>query len=343
MRLAKQLSMMTMGLLLVLPAYAQQGRDRPANVVTAPVNFEYTESRVDAVGTTEAIRKVTLYPAVAERVTAVLFSAGDNVSQGQILVELDARAERVEVQRAQIVLDDAERTVKRLKDSRQRGAIPQSELDDAITARDLAKVVLRQAEVDLEDRLVRAPFDGVIGMTDIEVGERIDTQTAIATLDQRDQLLVRFKAPEAALSMLTEGATLSLTPWREGLGQIDADIEQIDSRIDPADRTLTVKAKIDNPDDRFRPGMSFRVNLQLRGERFASIPEAALQWGATGAYIWLVDENKATRVDVQIKQRLRGRLLVDGPVPVGATLITEGVQTVREGQQIAGSEMSAQR
>ncbi len=87
--------------------------------------------------------------------------------------------------------------------------------------------------------------------------------------------------------------------------------------------------------------MSFRVIMQLAGEEYAVVPEAALLWGATSAYVWLAENGVAKRVDVQIKQRLAGRLLVSGALKLGDELIVEGVQTLREGQAVKAAVPAA--
>ncbi|WP_088329029.1 efflux RND transporter periplasmic adaptor subunit [Lacimicrobium sp. SS2-24] len=315
-------------------AMAQSREARPVKVVVEPVKFERQSSRVDAVGTAEATKSVVLYPAVTDRVTAVHFRPGDWVKQGKVLLELDSRRQRVAVQRAQIVLADAERTVKRLQESRKQGAIAQNQLDDAITTRDIAEVALSEARVELEDRQVRAPFDGVMGLTDIEVGDRINLQTAIASIDSRKELFVHFQAPEDALNMLQADSSLTLRPWNNPSQTIPAALSQIDSRIDPQTRTVRVRALIDNGEDRYRPGMSFRVNLLIQGDRYAVVPESALLWGETGAYIWIVENEKAKRIDVQIKQRFKGYILVAADISADDLLIVEGVQSLRENQPV---------
>ena len=80
--------------------------------------------------------------------------------------------------------------------------------------------------------------------------------------------------------------------------------------------------------------MSFRVTLRVQGERYVAIPEAALSWGASGAFVWLADNEKAKRVDVQVEQRLRGRILVSGNLSDGETLIIEGIQGLRTDQAL---------
>ncbi|AEF03974.1 RND family efflux system membrane fusion protein [Alteromonas naphthalenivorans] len=303
-------------------------------VVTEPVSFMYETRKVEAVGSAEALRSIALYPAVADEVIEVNFVPGQLVEAGKVLIKLDNRRQKNAVKRAELTLKDAQRTLDRLITSHAQGAVPISELDLARTQRDLAEVALEEAIVDLDDRFIKAPFDGVVGITDIEVGDRINEQTLITTLDHRSKLYINFKAPEAALPVLMNAPDVTLEPWSDREASIKAEIAQIDSRINEADRTLRARALLDNSADKFRPGMSFRVNLSIKGDRYAAIPEAALLWGATGAYIWLAESGKAKRVDVNVHQRLRGAILVSGAISEGDTLIAEGVQRLRNGQAI---------
>ncbi len=309
--------------------------DRQAKlVVTKPIQFMNETRNVEAVGSAEAVRSIILYPAVADEVTEINFVPGQFVEQGKVLLRLDDRRQITALKRAELTLQDAQRTVERLTESHKKGAVPINELDLARTQRDLAQVALEEAKVDLQDRHITAPFDGVVGMTDIEVGDRITAQTAITTLDNRSKLFINFKAPEAALPVLLNAPNVTLEPWSDRETRVEAEIAQVDSRINEADRTLRARALLDNSNDQFRPGMSFRVNLSLEGDRYAAIPEAALLWGATGAYIWLAEDGKAKKVDVSVHQRLRGTILVSGAIEEGDALIAEGVQRLRTGQAI---------
>ncbi|WP_404340179.1 efflux RND transporter periplasmic adaptor subunit [Pseudoalteromonas mariniglutinosa] len=305
-----------------------------ANVIVKNVTMERAEQQVQVVGNAEAIRSVTLYPAVGDKVIAVYFKPGDNVKAGQLLLELDSRRQKAALAEAKITLTDTQRTVERLTQSHAKGAVPKSDLDDAKTLYELAKVAVMQAETELEDRQIRAPFSGVMGLTDVEVGDRITAQTAIASIDDTRSLYVNFNAPESAIAMLRNDAKVKVIPWQGDEG-INADIAYLDSRIDPQTRTLRVKAKLANPKQRFLPGMSFRVHIQVLGERFAVVPEAALLWGATGPYVWKSIDNKAIRVDIKIEQRLAGRLLVSGPLQQDDILVVEGVQRLRAEQGLS--------
>lgn len=311
-----------------------QGGDKTTLVLVEPVKFEAEEAKIDAVGTAEAFRSVTLYAAVADKVTAINFIPGQSVKQGDALIELDARRQRVAVQRAQIQLAESLRNYQRLLNSQREGAVSQSDLDDTKTQYELAKVQLDESTADLEDRTVVAPFDGIVGLTDVEVGDRIGIQTIITTIDQRTRLFINFRATEMALPVLLENPNVALQPWSNRSLTLDATIAQVDSRIDEQDRTIRARALLDNSNDAYRPGMSFRVSLTLQGQRFAAIPEAALLWGASGAYVWKSVDGKALKIPVKVKQRLRGRILVEGDLVEGETLIAEGVQSLRAGQAV---------
>ncbi|WP_240615501.1 efflux RND transporter periplasmic adaptor subunit [Alteromonas facilis] len=316
------------------------GNTQATLVLVEPVRYQYEETKVEAVGTAEAFRSVILYPAVADVVTAVEFEPGQHVEAGQLLVKLDDRRQRVALQRAQIELNNAQRTFQRIKNSVKDGAATQNELDLAQTALSLAEVNVKEAQTNLDDRHVLAPFSGVVGLTDIEVGDRITLQTVITTIDQRDQLYVNFSAPESSVSVLSDNSSVTLQPWANRGVELSAAIAQVDSRINNADRTIRARALLENVNDQYRPGMSFRVSLTLRGEHYAAIPEAALLWGATGAYVWKSVNGKAVKVPVNVKQRLRGTILVEGDLHEGEYLVAEGVQRLREGQSVRSDNVS---
>ncbi|RUO55721.1 efflux RND transporter periplasmic adaptor subunit [Pseudidiomarina homiensis] len=322
--------------LMIGEANAQQwgNREQAALVVTQPLGFERKLEQVEAVAYAEALRSVDIYPAVGDEVTAVNFEPGEQVDSGALLVQLDDRRQQIALQRAKLQLADAERTVERLRQSRAGGAIPQSQLDEAIIARDLLEVAVAEAQTEVDDRRITAPFAGVVGITDVQVGDRITPQTLITTLDQRDQLYLDFQAPEQATEMLNNGAELEVYSWLRAENRLQATVDEVGSRIDATNRTLRIRALLNNENDRYRPGMSFRVALTLQGDSYPSVPEAGLMWGPEGAYVWVVKDGKATRVDVSIAQRLPGRVLVDGNLQLGDELIIEGVQTLRRGQAV---------
>ncbi|MEP4890622.1 MAG: efflux RND transporter periplasmic adaptor subunit [Aliiglaciecola sp.] len=328
-------AILLMALLTSYSANAQQfGTKGPTEVIVDSVHLDTQKSSVEAVGSAEAVKSVDIFPATADKVVSINFVPGQKVTKGQVLLELDSRRQKAALQRAKIQLADATRNLTRLQQSRSKGAVTESALDIASTVKELAKMDVIDAEIELQDRQVIAPFSGYVGLTDVEVGDRITEQTLITTLDDRSQLFINFRAPESAANTLGQNSLVTVQPWTNRDATLEAEIAQLDSRISDADRTILARAILDNHQDMYRPGMSFRVNISVQGQAYPIIPESGLSWGATGAYIWKMVDGKAQKIEVQIKQRMRGYLLVEGDINEGEQLIVEGIQRLRPGQAV---------
>lgn len=301
------------------------------SVVIAPVRFAQQSTRFDAVGTGRAQQAVSLFPEVTGEVVERGFAAGDKVTAGDVLLRLEDRDETLAVELAQVRLRDAQRLLERYRNADGNAAILPTTVDTADTAVDTARIELARARVALDRRRVIAPFGGYVGISDVEVGDRIGPQTVVTTLDNRDALLIRLAVPEALSGQLRAGDALQVAPWGSAQLTRAATVVDLDSRIDPAARTFTIQARIDNADDALRPGMSFRVSLEILGGTFPVVPEVAVQWGANGAYIWRAVDNRAQQVSVGIVERRAGEILVDAPLAPGERIVVEGVQRVRDG------------
>lgn len=305
---------------------------RAVSAVALPAEIKELKETVQAVGTARALHSVMLYPETPGIVTAVNFEADAAVSAGQLLLELDARDERLALELAKVELADAERVVRRyLTVNQQNANIAQSQIDEARAAVDAARIALEQAQVALDRRQIKAPFAGKVGITDIDVGDRIDTGSMITTLDDRSQLLVNFSVPEAFVGQVYPGIPVTVTLWNTSGAPVTGEIVAVDSRIDVTSRAFTARAAVDNASDRFRPGMAFEIGINVSRGEYLSVPDVSVQWGADGPYIWIVEDGKAARRDVRLVKRLPNRLLLETDLPPGTLVISEGVQAVREG------------
>ncbi|MEP3116275.1 efflux RND transporter periplasmic adaptor subunit [Nisaea sp.] len=310
-------------------------KSRAAAVVVADVQFLKERLRTEAVGTARAFQSARLHPVADGRVTETALAADAIVKKGQILIELDRKAEILAVDLARVRLEAAQRISERQGKLRRSGASTQAALDDAVTAVDAAQIELERAQVALEDRFLLAPFSGRIGMTDIDVGDRVDTDTEIAVLDDRSSLLIRFEVAEALHGRIAVGDPVRLAVWDGEAGPVeDGTIYDMGSRIDEVTRTFVLRARIPNPDDRFRPGMSFRVTLDVEGAERASVPEVAIQWGGDGSFVWAVSGGTARRLPVSIVQRQASTVLLDGAFQQGDKVVTQGLHRMREGIQV---------
>jgi RND family efflux transporter MFP subunit len=220
---------------------------------------------------------------------------------------------------------------RRYEEAQGAEAVPPTTLDSARTAVEAARIELDRARVALEDRFVRAPFAGRVGITDVEPGDRVEPTQVITTLDDRSALLVSFEVPEAYVGRIEEGDVIAVDTWTTDRLAGSGPVVAVGSRIDPATRSFTIRAQLPNEDDRLRPGMSFRVLLDLDGAVWPVVPEVSLQWGANGPYVWAVREGRAERVTARVVQRRQGRILIDAALAAGDRVVSEGVQRMREG------------
>ncbi len=312
---------------------------RPAasevRVIAEALRFESDRARIEAVGTSEARLSADIYAPTSGEVVAVKFEPGQAVEAGDVLVELDSRKETLAVRMAELKLQDNERLYDRYRRSADSGAVLPTTLDAARTAAETARVELEQARIALEDRTIVAVFDGHVGSTQVDPGDRVGTDTLITTLDDRSTMFISFEVPEAFISDLRIGDTVQLETWSNQKPVGAGEIIDIGSRIDPQNRTFVARARIPNDDDALRPGMSFRVRADVQGSLYPVISATGVHWGADGAYVWSVADGVATRVPVNVVQRREGRVLVDGNLTSGDIVVIEGTQRMRDGAPVS--------
>lgn len=319
-------------------ATAQAGRrgtGAPAAlVVTAPVRTATINDRLQAIGDGRANATVTVTPYTSGRLTEFLARSGARIEKGEVIARLDSDTEEIALERAKIVRDDAEAKVKRLTALRASNTASAVQLTEAELSLRNAELSVHDAEVALERRSVVAPISGIVGILPIEAGNYVTSQSAIATIDDRSSILVDFWVPERLAAAVKIGGTLTARSLANPRDEYAGTVSAIDNRIDQKSRTLWVQAKIANPADSLRAGMSFQVTMRFPGDTYPSVSPLAIQWGADGAFIWVVVDGKAKRMPVRIIQRNTDDVLIDARIASGDIVVTEGVQSVREGGDV---------
>jgi RND family efflux transporter MFP subunit len=331
MLLVAAIASLTLGACSKAPEQGRQTHMQAAKVIAEPIRFERAGTRIEAVGTSRAILSAELHAAASGEVVAVNFEPGQFVREGDVLVQLDSRQEQLAVNLARVRLEDAERLFERYLRSSDSGAVLPTTLDAARTAVETTRLELEQAKIALADRNIEAVFDGHVGVSEVDPGDRVGPETMITTLDDRSSLLVNFEVPEAYIGEFRAGETIRLETWSKSMPAFEGEVVDIGSRIDPRNRTFVARARVDNTDDLLRPGMSFRISADVEGERYAVVAETAVLWGADGAYVWSIVDGKATRLDVRVVQRREGRVLIDGNLDAGGIVVVEGTQNMRDG------------
>lgn len=324
-------------LTLTSPAEAQRARrmvDGDPVVSVHEVKLERINERVAAVGSGRARQQITLTTRVAGVIAEVLFKGGDKVEAGQPLIRLSSEPEKIAVEMAEAQRAQASDAVERYKQLNP-ASVSRVSVAEAETALKVADATLRRAREDLARMTIRAPFSGIIGLSDLEAGDYLAVGTPIATLDDRSKIIIEFTVPEAVAQSIEVGmpvrASLAARPGEIFMGAVSA----VGTRIDPSTRTLSVRGEIPNPDLTLIPGSTFSVSVRLEGNETPVVPGLAIQWDRMGAYVWRVtDESTVERVNVAILARNGDSVYLDAPLKPGEKVVHEGGGLLREGQKV---------
>ncbi|MFP5078208.1 efflux RND transporter periplasmic adaptor subunit [Rhizobium sp. YIM 134829] len=308
-------------------------------VVTEAAGTALVNDRLNAIGNGEAILSVTVTPLATGNLTEVLVKSGDQVRQGQVIARLDNEEQKIAVDQAKVALAGAKDKVERNR--RLGNAVSIATLREAEFAEQAAELALKMAELDLTRRDIVSPSKGIVGIITVNPGDYVTTASAIAVVDDRSQILVDFWVPERFANKMTVGQDVEAVPVAAQTQTLEGQIFAIDNRIDQASRTLRVRAKLDNPQDALRAGMSFAVTARFPGDVFPTVNPLSVQWSADGSFVWRINGETSERVPVKIVQRNSDKVLVDAPLAKGDLVVTEGVQRLRNGGKVQMANRAA--
>lgn len=320
----------------------EQGQGRPsfvrggaASVNVAQVSEQMMFDRIESVGTAVANEAVNLTPKVSDTISRIAFEDGDLVRAGDILIELTNASEAARLAEAQSNVDEAVRQFERLRTLTGDNLISATDLDAARTRAETAQARLEGVIVAMDDRLIRAPFSGVLGFRNVSEGSLVSPNTVITTLDDISVIKLDFTIAEVYLAQILSGQTVNAESIVYRGRQFEGTVQVVGSRIDPVTRSVQVRAVIDNADGVLRPGMLMTVSLALNAVQANVIPEQALVPRAGKQFVFLVvDENVAKQIEVEIGRRRPGVVEVISGLSLGDRVVVEGVSSLRPGQSV---------
>lgn len=303
-------------------------------VIAGPVQIVALRDVISVIGSARGAQSVELSFEVTGRITALTVAPGDRVDAGEVIAELDATAAQLSVDRARLVLEDAQRTVTRLDQLAQSGTATALQRQDAELALRTAELELQVADRALADHTLLAPVSGYVGLIEPQVGDLVSSATVITRIEDRSSLIVDFRVPERVAALVKLGDGVTATAVSSPGSAVEGRIVAVDNRVDEASRTLRVQASIGNADDRLRAGMAFQIDLAFTGADYPAVDPLSIQWGAEGAFIWVVREGKAARLPIRIVQRNAEAVLVEAELGPDDMVVTEGVHLLRPGAEV---------
>ncbi len=325
---------------------AARGMERPVPVTTAVVKPRNFSDNLRALGTVHAREAVTITAKVSETVQQVHFDSGDKVARGAPLVTLSGQQQQAALSEAQATANEAAGLYRRQSDLAAQQLIARASLDTQRATRDAANARVAQIRAQLADRVVRAPFAGVLGIRKVSPGALVTPGTAIATLDDIARVYVDFPLPESELAFAGVGQRVSGSSASWPGRSFDGTVTAIDPRIDAASRALTVRASFPNPDQALRPGMLVEVSVHRAERKALLLPEIAVVQVGGKTFVWRVDaQGKVAQADVTIGARHDGLAEVVSGLSAGDRIVVEGTGKLRPGATVqdAANEVAAEK
>ncbi len=322
-----------LGLLLVvaMPLQAQQ----PTAVIAAEVRLAPWSDPLASLGTLRADESVTLSATVTDVVRELNFRDGDSVEAGQLLVRLADDEAQADLRAAQALREERRNAVNRLSQLQERNLAPRGDLEDAQARLRQIEAEIQGLEARLADYRIHAPFAGRVGFRNVSVGTLVTPGAELVTLDKLDVMKLDFTLPERALGEITPGLALRATSAAYPYTAFQGEIDTIGTRVDPVSRSITVRAQIDNPDDRLRPGMLMNVAVEREARQALVIPESALIPQGRRQFVLTLepnDEHRVTRREITIGARRQGEVEVLDGLDAGQLVVAHGTERVRDGQ-----------
>jgi membrane fusion protein (multidrug efflux system) len=311
-----------------------------AAATAAPVETGRVESMrlpqtITAVGSLRSDESVTVRPEVAGRIQSILFQEGQRISKGATLVRLDPSINEAELQQARANLWLAKSKYERAVDLAKSNFISGQARDEAESNLKVAEAALALVEARLAKTEIKAPFNGIIGLRSVSVGDYVKEGTDLVNLESIDPLKVDFRVPEIYLRQVEAGQPLEMTldafPGKTFQGRVLA----VNPLVDAAGRSIVIRAQVKNSDASLRPGMFARVRVITKEVAEALVvPEQALVPQGSEQYVFKVVDNRAVRLKVDVGQRRDGKAEILSGLAAGDIVVTAGHQRLRDGAPI---------
>ena len=308
----------------------------PEAVTSIVARTERWPSTIGSIGTVTAVRGVTVSADLAGVVERILFDSGQAVKQGDVLVELDTRQERAQLTAAEADRDLARTNHDRIRSLVSERVISQAEFDRADAEYKRAEAQAGEIRATIARKTIRAPFSGVLGIRQINLGQYLAPGAAIAPLQALSPIYVDFAVPQQDVARLKRD-----TPVRATLGDdtVTGRVTAVDAVVDPQTRNVQVRAVFANADARLRPGMFAQISADAgAGTRAVTVPASAISYAPYGDSVFVIQDLKTAKGESYrgVQQRFvklgpsRGdQVAVVAGLEAGEEVVTSGVFKLR--------------
>jgi membrane fusion protein, multidrug efflux system len=314
---------------------AATGGSSAITVEAAPVKLSAVQRQIEAVGSLRSNESVIIRPEIAGRITEILFDEGQQLRKGTPLFRLDAAIARAQVEQAKASLVLSKANHERAEDLYRRGAGTQRARDEAVAKLHADDASLALAQATLDKATLVAPFDGIIGLRRVSVGDYVTPGQDLVNLENLELLKVDFRVPEIYSRQLGVNQTVRIRLDAIPNSAYEGQVYAIDPAYDPNGRAIILRARLANRDGALRSGMFARVTLLIDERQDAIVvPETALVPLGQDHFVYRVVDNKAVLTKVKVGQRRQGQVEILDGLERDAVIVTEGALKLRDGSAV---------
>ncbi|MEW5726688.1 MAG: efflux RND transporter periplasmic adaptor subunit [Pseudomonadota bacterium] len=318
---------------------------KPVVAVTAqPVAVEQWRDVVQAVGTLTAVNGVEISASTAGLVREIAFESGQRVKKGQLLLRLDTDVEMGELRSAQAEADLARTTANRQRALVRSDTVSKAALDKAEAELKVGEARVAALRAQIDKKSVYAPFDGVLGVRKVDLGQYLQPGQTIVNLQDLSVMLADFSLSQKELAAVAVGQPIRMTtdawPGRE----FDGIVQAVEPRVDPKTGMFAAQGRFPNPDGALRPGMFARVEIvRPATAEVVTVPVSAVSYNLHGDSVFVIakgEDGAATAENrvVQLGERREGRIAIRSGVKPGEVVVTSGQLKLENGTRVEVAE-----
>jgi membrane fusion protein (multidrug efflux system) len=316
----------------------------PEAVTTVRARQDVWSSSVAAIGTVEAVHGVTVAADLPGLVSRIQFDSGKKVRAGDVLVRLDTRQEQAQLAAAEAQRSLSSVNFERMRGLREKGITSQAEYDRSSAEHKQAVAQTGESQAAIGRKTIRAPFSGVLGIRQVNLGQYLKPGDPIVSLQSLDPIYVNFAVPQQQVADLHVGADVRVTA--EGIegSAVTGKITAVNSIVDEDTRNILVQAKLANPDEKLRPGMFVETQVVLGASTpVVALPTSAIAYAPYGNSVFIVGPmkgpdgksyNGVRQQFVKLGASRGDQVAVVSGVKPGEEVVSSGVFKLRSGAAV---------
>lgn len=316
----------------------------PEAVTTVVAKQEQWPATLGAIGSVVAVRGVTVAADLPGIVDKIEFESGNWVKEGDVLVRLDTRQERAQLAEAEAQVEWARVNYARVQELAKQGVIARQEADRTVADQKAAEAKVVEMQATIARKTIRAPFSGVLGIRQVNLGQYLSAGSPIVPLQSLDPIYVNFNLPQEAVARLKEGQSVAVA-LKDGSGaRFTGRVTAIDSVVDPSTRNVQVQATFANRGGKLRPGMFVDSELALgSSQNVVTVPTSAIAYAPYGDSVFVVGEMKSQdgksykgvrQQFVKLGEQRGDKVAVLTGLKTGDEVVTSGAFKLRNGAAV---------